>query len=138
VLKVGDRTYEIHRIGEIDGVERLPYTLRILLENVLRTAGDADVDAVAGWVATDEPSREINFSPGRAIHQDFTGVPAIVDAGSIVCFSSTVFHRSGPNTTDRLRRVYVAQYSPEAILNDDGDAPRHQAVPVLHAGRPAG
>ena len=83
VLKVGDRTYEIHRIDAIDGVERLPYTLRILLENVLRTAGDADVDAVAGWVATDEPSREINFSPGRAIHQDFTGVPAIVDLAAM-------------------------------------------------------
>jgi hypothetical protein len=68
---------------------------------------------------------------------DDPGVSAIVEAGSIVCFSSTVFHRSGPNTTDRLRRVYVAQYSPEPILNDDGDAPRHQAVPVLHAGQPA-
>jgi len=69
---------------------------------------------------------------------DDPGVPAIVDAGSIVCFSSTVFHRSGPNTTDRLRRVYVAQYSPEPILDDDGDAPRHQAVPLLRPGRPAG
>jgi ectoine hydroxylase-related dioxygenase (phytanoyl-CoA dioxygenase family) len=69
---------------------------------------------------------------------DDPGVPAIVDAGSIVCFSSTVFHRSGPNTTDRLRRVYVAQYSAEPILNDNGDAPRHQAVPVLRAGQPAG
>jgi ectoine hydroxylase-related dioxygenase (phytanoyl-CoA dioxygenase family) len=68
---------------------------------------------------------------------DDPGVPAIVEAGSIVCFSSTVFHRSGPNRTDRLRRVYVAQYSPEPILNDDGDAPRHQAVPVLRAGLPA-
>jgi aconitate hydratase len=83
VLKVGDRTYEIHRIDGIDGVERLPYTLRILLENVLRTAGDADVDAVAGWVPTNEPSREISFSPGRAIHQDFTGVPAIVDLAAM-------------------------------------------------------
>jgi aconitate hydratase len=83
MLKVGDRTYEIHRIDAIDGVERLPYTLRILLENVLRTAGDEDVDAVAGWVATDEPSREISFSPGRAIHQDFTGVPAIVDLAAM-------------------------------------------------------
>jgi ectoine hydroxylase-related dioxygenase (phytanoyl-CoA dioxygenase family) len=62
---------------------------------------------------------------------DDPGVPAIVGAGGIVCFSSTLFHRSGPNTTDRLRRVYVAQYSPEPILNEDGDAPRHQAVPVL-------
>ncbi|HEX7309579.1 MAG TPA: aconitate hydratase AcnA, partial [Gaiellaceae bacterium] len=83
MLKVGDRSYEIHRIDAIDGVERLPYTLRILLENVLRTAGDADVDAVAKWVATDEPNREINFSPGRAIHQDFTGVPAIVDLAAM-------------------------------------------------------
>jgi ectoine hydroxylase-related dioxygenase (phytanoyl-CoA dioxygenase family) len=69
---------------------------------------------------------------------DDPGVPATVVAGSIVCFSSTVFHRSGANTTDRLRRVYVAQYSPEPILNDDGDAPRHQAVPVMRAGQPAG
>jgi aconitate hydratase len=83
MLKVGDRSYEMHRIDAIDGVERLPYTLRILLENVLRTAGDDDVDAVARWVPTDEPSREINFSPARAIHQDFTGVPAIVDLAAM-------------------------------------------------------
>jgi ectoine hydroxylase-related dioxygenase (phytanoyl-CoA dioxygenase family) len=69
---------------------------------------------------------------------DDPGIPAIAAAGSIVCFSSTVFHRSGANRTDRLRRVYVAQYSPEPILNDDGDAPRHQAVPVLRAGQPVG
>jgi aconitate hydratase len=83
VLKVGDRTYEIHRIDEIDGVERLPYTLRILLENAARTAGPEDVDAIASWVATDEPNREISFSPARAIHQDFTGVPAIVDLAAM-------------------------------------------------------
>ena len=68
---------------------------------------------------------------------DDPGVPAIARAGSIVCFSSTVFHRSGANTTDRLRRVYVAQYSPEPILDADGCSPRHQAVPVLRAGLPA-
>jgi aconitate hydratase len=83
VLKVGDRSYEIHRIDAIDGVDRLPYTLRILLENALRTAGEADVDAIASWVATDEPNREISFSPARAIHQDFTGVPAIVDLAAM-------------------------------------------------------
>ena len=83
MLKVGQRSYEIHRIDTIEGVERLPYTLRVLLENALRTAGDDDVNAVAGWVATDEPSREINFSPARAIHQDFTGVPAIVDLAAM-------------------------------------------------------
>ena len=84
VLKVGERSYEIHRIGGISGVERLPYTLRILLENVLRTAGEEDVAAVTGMAAgATEPSREINFSPARAIHQDFTGVPAIVDLAAM-------------------------------------------------------
>ena len=83
VLKVGERSYEIHRIGGISGVERLPYTLRVLLENVLRTAGEDDVAAVAEWQPSDEPSREINFSPARAIHQDFTGVPAIVDLAAM-------------------------------------------------------
>jgi hypothetical protein len=68
---------------------------------------------------------------------DDPGVPAIVDAGSIVCFSSTVFHRERPET--RLIACvasYVAQYSPEPILDDNGEHPRHQAVPVLRAGRP--
>jgi hypothetical protein len=50
-----------------------------------------------------------------------------VPAGSIACFSSTLFHRSGPNTTDRMRRVYVAQYSATPILDADGTAPRHLA-----------
>src|SRR2546423_11296852 len=85
-LKVGDRTYGIHRLDALqphwDGA-RLPYTLRIVLENVLRTAGDDAVEAVAGWVAHEEPSREINFSPARVIHQDFTGVPAIVDLAAM-------------------------------------------------------
>jgi ectoine hydroxylase-related dioxygenase (phytanoyl-CoA dioxygenase family) len=58
------------------------------------------------------------------------GDPAVVPAGSIVCFSSTVLHRSGPNTTDRMRRVYVAQYSAEPILAEDGTQPRHLAEPL--------
>ena len=78
-LHVGGRCYEIHRLDAVDGVERLPYTLRVLLENVLRTGGEADVAAVAGWVAGEEPSREISFCPSRVLLQDFTGVPAIVD-----------------------------------------------------------
>ena len=58
---------------------------------------------------------------------DDAGDPAVVAAGSIACFSSTVFHRSGPNTTDRMRRVSVAQYSAEPLLNEDGSGPRHLA-----------
>jgi ectoine hydroxylase-related dioxygenase (phytanoyl-CoA dioxygenase family) len=62
------------------------------------------------------------------------GDPVVVPAGSIVCFSSTVLHRSGPNTTDQMRRVYVAQYSVEPILAEDGGRPRHLAEPLLRDG----
>src|SRR3954467_7272650 len=55
---------------------------------------------------------------------DDPGDPVIVPAGSIACFSTTLFHRSGPNSTDRVRRVYVAQYSAEPILNEDRSGPR--------------
>jgi ectoine hydroxylase-related dioxygenase (phytanoyl-CoA dioxygenase family) len=65
---------------------------------------------------------------------DDPGDPVLVPAGSIACFSSTVFHRSGPNTTDRMRRVYLAQYSSEPIPNEDGTAPRHLAEPLLVDG----
>ena len=54
---------------------------------------------------------------------DDSGDPVVARAGSIVCFSSTVFHRSGPNTTELMRRVYVAQYSAEPILSEDGSQP---------------
>jgi ectoine hydroxylase-related dioxygenase (phytanoyl-CoA dioxygenase family) len=60
---------------------------------------------------------------------DDPGDPVSVRAGSIACFSSTLFHRSGANTTDRMRRVYLAQYSTEPILNEDG-RPRHLAEPL--------
>src|SRR5215212_7138978 len=81
-LTVGDRKLEIHRLDTLQegwDVARLPYTLRILLENVLRNGDADDVEAVAGWVATEQPSREISFAPARVLLQDFTGVPAVVD-----------------------------------------------------------
>src|SRR3954451_24209150 len=85
-LRVGDEQCEIFRLDALQeqwDIARLPYTLRVLLENVLR-AGDADdAEAIAGGVATDEPSREISFRPSRVLHQDFTGVPAIVDLAAM-------------------------------------------------------
>ena len=81
-LTVGDTSYAIFRLDSLQSsydVERLPYTLRILLENALRTGDEGDVEAIATWVATDEPSREISFTPARVLLQDFTGVPAVVD-----------------------------------------------------------
>ena len=65
---------------------------------------------------------------------DDPGEPVTMPAGSIACFSSTVFHRSGPNTTDRMRRIYLAQYSAEPIHNEDRSGPRHLAEPLLVAG----
>jgi len=78
-LSVGDETFEIHELPS--GAGRLPYTLRILLENVLRIGGDAG--AVSDWVATAEPSQEIAFFPGRVLLQDFTGVPCVVDLAAM-------------------------------------------------------
>src|SRR5437762_9955740 len=75
-LTVGPRSYEIFRL---EGAERLPYTLRILLENALRHGEEEDGHALRRWQATAEPSEEISFRPARVLHQDFTGVPAIVD-----------------------------------------------------------
>jgi aconitate hydratase len=85
-LTVGAERFEIFRLDALQerwDVARLPYTLRVLLENVLRAGGEADAEAVAGWVATEEPSREISFRPSRVLHQDFTGVPAIVDLAAM-------------------------------------------------------
>lgn len=62
------------------------------------------------------------------------GVPLVVPAGSVAVFSSLSFHRSGANSTPRMRRAYVTQYSPEPILKPDGSGPMHLAVPFLQSG----
>jgi len=85
-LRVGDQTYSIYRLDALQAswdIARLPYTLRILLENVLRNGTEAEVEAVAGWVAADDPSREISFMPARVLLQDFTGVPCVVDLAAM-------------------------------------------------------
>jgi ectoine hydroxylase-related dioxygenase (phytanoyl-CoA dioxygenase family) len=69
---------------------------------------------------------------------DDPGDPVIVPAGSIACFSTTLFHRSGPNTTDGVRRVYVAQYSAEPILSEDGSQPLRLAESLLVDGKRVG
>src|SRR4051812_25195195 len=90
-LSVGGASYDIVRLDALQSrfdVARLPYTLRVLLENVLRqeahgTITPAEVEAVAGWVAAAEPSNEISFAPARVLLQDFTGVPAVVDLAAM-------------------------------------------------------
>src|SRR5215475_4387687 len=80
-LHVGDESYGFHKLDA--GATRLPYTLRILLENVLRYGSEDEAAAVAGWVADADPSQEISFHPARVLLQDFTGVPAVVDLAAM-------------------------------------------------------
>ena len=75
-LSAGGRSYEIFRL---EGAERLPYTLRILLENALRHGEEEDAEALRRWQPAAAPSDEISFRPARVLLQDFTGVPAVVD-----------------------------------------------------------
>src|SRR5438105_13960423 len=85
-LSAGGSSYEIVRLDSLASshdLARLPYTLRILLENVLRNGGDAEVEAVATWDPAQEPRREISFAPARVLLQDFTGVPAVVDLAAM-------------------------------------------------------
>jgi aconitate hydratase len=79
-LSVGGVDYQVWRLGD---VSHLPFSLRILLENVLRTSGPGDARAVRDWDAAAEPSREISFTPARVLLQDFTGVPAVVDLAAM-------------------------------------------------------
>jgi aconitate hydratase len=90
-LDVGDRSYEIFRLDALQerfDVARLPYSIKVLLENVLRledgvSSSAADIEAIASWDAAAEPSAEIPYQPARVLMQDFTGVPAVVDLAAM-------------------------------------------------------
>jgi aconitate hydratase len=82
-LRAGDLSLSYAPLGSVENVERLPYSLRILLENALRFESDSGVEAVAQWQPQAEPSRELGFRPSRVLLQDFTGVPAIVDVAAM-------------------------------------------------------
>ncbi|GAA3100341.1 hypothetical protein GCM10020001_016350 [Nonomuraea salmonea] len=87
-LRVGDASYEIFRLDAVEGAARLPYSLKILLENLLRTEDGANITAdhiraLGEWDPTAAPSVEIQFTPARVIMQDFTGVPCVVDLATM-------------------------------------------------------
>ncbi|MEV4256405.1 aconitate hydratase AcnA [Spirillospora sp. NPDC049652] len=87
-LRVGEKSYEIYRLDAVEGSARLPYSLKVLLENLLRTEDGANVTAdhvrtLAGWDSKAQPSHEIQFTPARVIMQDFTGVPCVVDLATM-------------------------------------------------------
>jgi aconitate hydratase len=87
-LTVGSKDYEVFRIDTVEGYEKLPFSLKVLLENLLRTEDGANITAdhvraLGGWDPAAEPDTEIQFTPARVIMQDFTGVPCIVDLATM-------------------------------------------------------
>ncbi|MCV7316818.1 aconitate hydratase AcnA [Mycolicibacillus parakoreensis] len=87
-LAVGDHSYDIYRLDAVPGLARLPYSLKVLAENLLRTEDGANVTAehiraLADWDPGAEPSTEIQFTPARVVMQDFTGVPCVVDLATM-------------------------------------------------------
>jgi aconitate hydratase len=87
-LEVGDSSYDVFRLSAVDGSEKLPFCLKVLLENLLRTEDGANITeghirALAGWDPNAVPDIEIQFTPARVIMQDFTGVPCIVDLATM-------------------------------------------------------
>jgi len=87
-LEVGGKTYTYYRLNAAGDVARLPYSMKILLENLLRREDGkvvkrSDIEAIVNWDAAAEPSKEIAYMPARVLMQDFTGVPAIVDLAAM-------------------------------------------------------
>ncbi|GAB3189572.1 aconitate hydratase AcnA [Nesterenkonia suensis] len=88
VLNVNGADYEIFRLSTVEGHESLPYSLKVLLENLLRTEDGANVTAehikaLGEWDEAAQPNTEIQFTPGRVLMQDFTGVPCVVDLATM-------------------------------------------------------
>ena len=87
-LEVGDASYTVYRLDAVDGSATLPYSLKVLLENLLRTEDGANITAehitaIGSWDETAEPDTEIQFTPARVVMQDFTGVPCVVDLATM-------------------------------------------------------
>ncbi len=87
-LEVGGSSYQIFRLDAVEGSRDLPFSLKVLLENLLRTEDGANITAdhiraLAGWDPQAQPDTEIQFTPARVIMQDFTGVPCVVDLATM-------------------------------------------------------
>lgn len=88
VLKVGDKSYDYYRIADLEGVDHLPYSLKVLVENLVRNIDganitDEQVRELLAWDPAADPSHEIQFTPSRVVMQDFTGVPCVVDLATM-------------------------------------------------------
>src|SRR6185503_11579248 len=112
-LEVGDASYDVFRLSAVEGSERLPFSLKVLLENLLRTEDGANITAdhvraLAGWDPAAEPAIEIQFTPARVIMQDFTGVPCIVDPAEMVIDHSVIADIAG--RADAFERNVELEY----------------------------
>ena len=116
-LKVGDREHTIFRLDALQSkydVARLPFSLKVLLENLLRTEGNGsvqaeDIEKLARWDAKAEPSEEIAFTPARVVMQDFTGVPAVVD---LAAMRDAMADLGGDAEQDQPARARRARHRP--------------------------
>jgi len=116
-LKVGGDSYQIYRLDAVPGTEKLPYSLKVLAENLLRNEDGSNItkdhiEAIAQWDPKADPSIEIQYTPARVVMQDFTGVPCIVDlatmreavadlGGATVSATSFCVGGRAPSTTSR-------------------------------------
>ena len=136
VVKAADRGMQFawHQDSGFIGYPHAPYlTCWIALDDVSEANGTVYLlpYARAGTRDVVEHVRDEETNDMIGYFGDDAGDPVVVPAGSIVCFSSTVFHRSGPNSTEHMRRVYVAQYSAVPLLDEERSRPRHLADALL-------
>jgi ectoine hydroxylase-related dioxygenase (phytanoyl-CoA dioxygenase family) len=139
VVKAAERgmSFSWHQDSGFIDYQHRPYlSCWIALDDVTEANGTVYLlpYSRAGTSDTVPHTRDAETNDRIGYFGDDPGDAILAPAGSIACFSSTVFHRSGPNTTDAMRRVYLAQYSAEPIMSEDGSEPRHHAVPLLLDG----
>ena len=156
-LDIGGRSYEIYRLDALQSkydVARLPFSLKVLLENVLRNEDGVgvrkeDVEAIATWDHMAEPSKEIAFTPARVVMQDFTGVPAVVDlaamrdamadlGGDPAKINPLRARRAGDRPLGPGRRLRHARRLPRQRRARVRAQPRALRVPALGPGRVRG
>ena len=113
-LSVGDKSYKIYDLKAVPGTEKLPYSLKILAENLLRNEDGENITKeqiaqIANWDPDAQPSQEIQYSPARVLMQDFTGVPCIVDLATM---RDAVVNQRKWLLTTRCKSTYSALKMP--------------------------
>jgi len=136
-LRVGDRTYDIFRLDVLEragvaNVGRLPYSIRILLENLLRyedgfSVTKDDVVALASWSASNTPDKEIPFRPARVLMQDFTGVPCVVDLAAM----RDAMNKLGADSSKINPLVPVHLVIDHSVMVDEFGTPKAFEQPML-------